>query len=84
MVRNRTVILFALLVCLGFLASGCATSKGAYNPVLAPKGEEQMAKYCNLNVQVECKEGINLSGLDKERIRNLIVKNIETECPRAV
>jgi hypothetical protein len=45
------------------------------------KADEQAAKYANLKVDLNCRSDVSLSSSDKERILDLIVKNIPTECP---
>lgn len=79
--QKRSILVGSLLICVGFLLSGCASTKGSYNAVMTPKGEEQLAKYSNLQIEVNCRDDVSLTSADKERIQKLIVKNLATECP---
>jgi hypothetical protein len=70
------LVLFSLL-----LVGGCASTKGSYTLASSPKFEEQAAKYSNLKVDLNSNSNVSLGSGDKERILNLIVKNVPAECP---
>lgn len=46
-----------------------------------PSNDALLAKYSDVAVEVSCAQVVALSQPDIDRIRNLIVKNIPTECP---
>ncbi len=73
---------FLLMAALLFVVStGCATTKGSYQMTSMPSNDALLTKYSDVAVEVSCAKGIALSQPDIDRIRNLIVKNILTECP---
>jgi hypothetical protein len=74
----RYSLLALLLV---FLVSGCAGTKGSVNVLSGLKADGQAAKYPNLKVDLDCSKDVSLGPSDKERILNVIVKNIPEECP---
>ena len=71
--------LLALFVLL--FAGGCASGRGSVNAVSGLKADEQAARYANLKVDLNCRSDVSLGSSDKERILDLIVKNIPAECP---
>lgn len=70
------MVLFVL-----FLAGGCASTKGSYNMVPGLKADEQIASYAHLQVDLRCNDDVSLAQSDQQRILNLIVNSIPTECP---
>jgi hypothetical protein len=46
-----------------------------------PSNDALLARYSDVAVEVSCAQGVALSQSDIDRIRNLIVQNIQTECP---
>jgi hypothetical protein len=68
----------ALLI---IMSTGCATTNGSYQMTSMPSSDALLAKYSSVAVEVSCAQGVALSQPDIDRIRNLIVKNIPTECP---
>lgn len=69
-----TIFLFAILV-----ISGCASTGGSRELVTPLINNTQLTKFSDLIVEVECKQGVPLTSVDKERILNLIIKNIRSE-----
>lgn len=81
MSRKKSTLTVFLLLCIGFLAGGCASTQGSYKALVAPAAKQQLAKYTNLKLEVDCRDDVSLSPTDKERIQRLIVTNLASECP---
>jgi hypothetical protein len=76
-VSKRYFSVISLLAIL--VISGCASTGGSYKLVTPPINNTQVTKFSDLIVEVECKQGIPLTSVDKERILNLVIKNIRSE-----
>lgn len=78
--KQDTKIGFALAVTLGtaLLASGCASTAGSFR-TLNPATADTMAHYSKLGVRVDAGSGVPLNDSDKERIRDMIMRNLDSE-----
>jgi hypothetical protein len=70
-----------LVLATGLFLGGCATSKGSYSVVIAPKEPAQLQKYTDLLVEVQCNEDVLLTDMVKTRIQQLVVINIKKAQP---
>jgi len=72
-------LLRILMLVLGLLASGCASTRGSARLIAPPQVGVSLSQFSNLLVEVECRPDIQLTSSDKERIVNLIIKNINRD-----
>ncbi|MFO1433365.1 MAG: DUF4410 domain-containing protein [Candidatus Competibacteraceae bacterium] len=79
--QSSKFLLAILLLILGSMLSGCATSRGSYNQVSPPKDTTQLNKFTDLMVKVDSRPGVALTASDQSRISNLIVNDIKKEYP---
>jgi len=77
----RKIRLLLVIACFAILSAGCATSQGSHRLTSPPQGEVKLAKYTDLCVEVTCSKGVSISTSDADRIKDLIVKYVPTECP---
>lgn len=76
----RAVCLFLVIGFASAIGTGCATSRGSYQLTSAPAGEAKLSRYSDLCVEVTCSQGLGLAPSDLDRMRQLIVNNVPTEC----
>lgn len=75
---SRLVFAFAIIL---LTMSGCASTKGAYSPAIAPKEQAELQKFTAVVLDVQCDPGIALSPTDLSRIKSKIIANLKSERP---
>ena len=74
------ISMFALLLFISILTSGCASTKGGYISISQPQ-VNQLSKFDCLLIQVNSNNNEDISQIDKERIMRLIIKDIKSDYP---
>lgn len=73
--------IYIISIFLTALLSGCAGTGGSHQLVGTPADSAQVAKYSDLLINVQPKNGINLSQADTDRMVKLIEEDIKAENP---
>lgn len=77
--NSQRILVIAVTVALCSSAIGCASSTGSHRVLNAPAGFGGVQDHAHLAVSVDAASDVKLGSSDRERIRDLIMKNFDSE-----
>lgn len=77
----KSIKYLCLFLALIALASGCAGTQGSVKLVNPPAAGMNFAQFSSLIVKVAANPETTITSADKDRLQNLIVKQIKTDAP---